>query len=115
MDDVIGLQEYLEFVMALALVLGLIALLAFGAKRFGFGAIVSQRGKSKRLALTEVIPIDGKRRLILVRRDNAEHLILLGPTSDTLIEKNILHDGDTNFAQALDMATSSKEPTDVVQ
>jgi flagellar protein FliO/FliZ len=42
----------------------------------------------KRLSVLEVLPIDGKRRLVLLRRDAAEHLVLLGIGGDLLIESN---------------------------
>jgi hypothetical protein len=37
----------------------------------------------------EVAPLDGKRRLVLLRRDDTEHLVLLGQESATVIEANI--------------------------
>ncbi len=114
MNDVIGLENYLQFVIALALVLGLIGLFAFAAKRFGLGAVVTPRaGKpAKRLALSEIMQVDGKRRLILVRRDEAEHLILLGPTTDLLIEKNIVERGETTFENALQTAAETADNKD---
>ena len=33
--------------------------------------------------------VDAKRRLVLVRRDDVEHLILLGPASDLVVERGI--------------------------
>jgi len=33
--------------------------------------------------------VDAKRKLVLLRRDDTEHLILLGPNSDTLVEAGI--------------------------
>ena len=43
----------------------------------------------RRLALIEVRPIDAKRKLVLLRRDDREHLVLLGATGDLLIESGI--------------------------
>ena len=78
--------SYLRFVLALVLVLGLIALLAYAARRFGFAARSTGRRGDRRLAISEILAVDARRRLVLFRRDNVEHLVLLGPTQDLLIE-----------------------------
>lgn len=43
----------------------------------------------KRLAVVEHASVDGRRRLVLVRRDNVEHLIMTGGPVDVLIETGI--------------------------
>ena len=79
--------SYIRFLLALVLVLGLIALLAWAARRFGFAArsVGGLRGR-RRLTIAEILPIDARRRLVLLKRDEVEHLVLLGPTQDLLIE-----------------------------
>ena len=47
------------------------------------------RGREKRLGVVEAASIDGKRRLILLRRDDVEHLIMTGGPVDVLIETGI--------------------------
>ncbi|MEP3234067.1 MAG: hypothetical protein ABJO30_14675 [Hyphomicrobiales bacterium] len=42
-----------------------------------------------RLGVIEAAAVDNKRRLVLVRRDNVEHLIMIGGTSDILVEAGI--------------------------
>ena len=42
-----------------------------------------------RLGVIEAAAVDNKRRLVLVRRDNVEHLIMIGGTSDILIEAGV--------------------------
>lgn len=84
-------DTYLRFATALVLVLGLIGLAAWLARRYGLGGRVRGKGlkSGRRLAITEVCPVDAKRRLVLVRRDEVEHLILLGTASDLVIERGI--------------------------
>jgi len=86
-------SNYLQFFLALIFVLGLIGAVAVLLRHFGFGgAIRLQRrlkGERRRLEVTDVIPVDARRRLILVRRDDTEHLILLGMNDDILIESGI--------------------------
>lgn len=86
----IALTDYVRFMLALAFVLGLILGAALLAKRFGIGnqAPLRLRGQ-KRLAIVESMALDTKHRLVLVRRDQTEHLIVVGATSDMVIETGI--------------------------
>ena len=87
----------IQFIFALGFVIALLALFAYGAKRLGFIArvTVGANGKQeKRLNIVEIMPVDAKRRLVLIRRDNKEHLIMLGAERDLLIEQNIDHKPD---------------------
>jgi len=54
------------------------------------GAVAPYRkGAGRRLAVIEVAAVDTKRRLVLLRRDDREHLVLLGANSELLIESGI--------------------------
>lgn len=84
------LTTYLRFFLALVAVLALIGMLAWLARRYGLGgAMATQRGRVRRLGIVEVLPIDARRRLVLVRRDGVEHLILTGATHDLVVETGI--------------------------
>lgn len=84
------LSAYFRFVAALLFVLGIIGVFALLARRFVPGARnINRRGVKRRLSVVEVIPVDTKRRLVLLKRDDTEHLVMLGPTGDTVIERNI--------------------------
>ena len=84
------LTSYLKFAVALVFVLALIGVLAMLARRLGLAPrVITNRGK-RRLAIVEVLAIDARRRLVLVRRDAVEHLVLLGATHDTVIEGGIV-------------------------
>lgn len=55
----------------------------------------------KRLAVVEHANVDGRRRLVLVRRDNVEHLIMTGGPVDVVIETGIQSErGETVIARA---------------
>tara|TARA_R110000787_G_scaffold10590_3_gene35825 strand:- start:79 stop:390 length:312 start_codon:yes stop_codon:yes gene_type:complete len=83
-------STYFRFILALVFVLALIALIAWGARRFGLArGTVRATGGERRLDIVEVTPIDSKRRLVLVKRDGTEHLLLLGTTQDLVIETGI--------------------------
>lgn len=73
---------YLRFAIALALVLALIAGAAWVVRRLGLVGVAPTSRGGRRLSLVESLVIDTKRRLILVKQDDQEHLILLGPAGD---------------------------------
>lgn len=84
------LDTYMRFVLALLFVLALIGIVAWLARKAGLGTrVVRSKGMGKRLSIVEVSAVDGKRRLVLVRRDGVEHLVLLGATGETVIETGI--------------------------
>lgn len=84
------ISAYLQFALALVFVIALIGVFAVAARRFGFaGAVAAKGSTARRLAIVEVRPLDAKRKLVLIRRDDTEHLVILGPTSETLIEAKI--------------------------
>ncbi len=82
-------DAYFRFILALAFVVGLIGLCAWVFRRLGMTPRIGQRAANKRLSIVELSPLDGKRRLVLVRRDDIEHLVLLGPERDLVIETGI--------------------------
>lgn len=84
------LIPYIKYIAVLILVLGLIGLLAWIGRKMGMVPKADgKRGDRKRLGVTQVTSVDAKRKLVLVRRDDQEHLLLLGPERDLVIEQNI--------------------------
>lgn len=80
-----------QFVITLVTVLILIGLLYWLVQRFsGIRFAGAARGRVPRLALIDALAVDGRRKLVLVRRDNVEHLILIGGTSDLVVEPSIM-------------------------
>lgn len=82
------LSDYFRFLLALILVIGLILGLALLVRRFGGGGLTTRR-RSRRLGVVEATVVDPRRRLVLVRRDGVEHLLLVGGANDLLIEGGI--------------------------
>jgi hypothetical protein len=81
-----ALQSYMGTIVTACVIIGcvLLALLVFrminGRVRGGMGA---------RMGVTEYHEIDKSRRLVLVRRDDVEHLLLIGGPQDLVIEPRI--------------------------
>ena len=81
-----------RFFLAFLIVLGLIGATAWAVRRFGAGRLggSATRGRQPRLAVIDHATVDGRRRLILVRRDNVEHLLMIGGPTDVVVEPNIV-------------------------
>ena len=82
----------LTFFLAFVAVLALIGVAAWLVRRYAnsrLGANTS-RGRMPRLAVIDAAAVDGRRRLVLVRRDNVEHLLMIGGPSDIVVEQNIV-------------------------
>lgn len=80
---------YLQFALALIFVIGLILALGWLARRAGMGMPMLVKGRRRRLAVVEMVPVDPRRRLVLVRRDGVEHLLLVGGVTDLCVERGI--------------------------
>jgi flagellar protein FliO/FliZ len=61
-------------------------------RRLGIGRSRSgnERGKQSRLVVIEAAAVGERRRLVLIRRDNVEHLLMIGGPTDVVIEPNIV-------------------------
>jgi flagellar protein FliO/FliZ len=93
MDTLFGEgQSGLKVVLFLIVVLGVLALAYWLLRRFGGGRLVSgaTRGRQPRLALIDQAMVDRRRRLVLIRRDNVEHLLIIGGPSDVVVEQSIV-------------------------
>jgi hypothetical protein len=82
----------LKVLIALVAVLVLLAIAFWLVRRFGGGRLGSgaSRGRQPRLAVIDQAAVDGRRRLVLIRRDNVEHLLIIGGPTDVVVEQNIL-------------------------
>src|SRR3954465_1013962 len=89
-DDM--MQTPVNFILAFVFVLALIGLAAWLVRRFGGSRLGANtgRGRMPRLAVIDAAAVDGRRRLVLVRRDNVEHLLMIGGPSDIVVEPNIV-------------------------
>ena len=100
----------LRFVVALAVVLALIAVTGWVGRRYmGAGRLAGFTGKRRRLALVETLQIDGRTRVLLVRRDAAEHLIMVGGAGAVVIETGIVP--PPAFAAAVDAVNPASTGT----
>src|SRR6201989_1137364 len=82
----------LTFILAFVAVLWLIGVAAWLVRRFAGNRLGANPNRSRmpRLAVIDAAAVDGRRRLVLVRRDNIEHLLMIGGPTDIVVEPNIV-------------------------
>jgi hypothetical protein len=93
------MDQLQPYMMAIYAALGIAALiiLAVILTKLLRGNVRGRKGS--RLAISEYYEIDKSRRLVLVRRDDVEHLLLIGGGQDILIEDKIGTPATTSQAQ----------------
>ena len=83
--DLLDIARYLG---ALLLVLGLIGFAGLAARRFGLPGL-AKPASARRLKIVESLMISPRQRLVLVRRDGVEHLVMISPDGASVIEASI--------------------------
>ena len=75
-----GFLDFARAILGLAITLGLIGLAAYALRRYAPGLMERFQGTrgERRLQVIETLVLDPARRLILVRVDDEQRLILLG-------------------------------------
>ncbi len=96
-----------QFLLTVAIVLALLGMAIWFVRRYSgirLGGI--GRGRVPRLAVVDALPVDRRRKLVLIRRDNVEHLLLLGGPGDVVVETAIQRVRQRNPQQAAQMAAA---------
>lgn len=80
-----------QVIIAFVVILTLIGIFTWILARIkGMRIDTARRSRQPRLAVMDSTPIDNQRRLVLVRRDAVEHLILVGGETDIVVEQTIV-------------------------
>ena len=102
--------DLLSFLIWTLVIVSVLFAIGFGTKlylsgRLPFGTLLTP-GRERRLDVVEQSNIDGKRKLLLVRRDDVEHLIMTGGPVDVVIETGI---GSQSHSHAVARAATVSE------
>ncbi|MFN4310456.1 MAG: hypothetical protein ACK4FK_07685 [Ferrovibrio sp.] len=81
--------DFPQLAIAFGGLLILLALFYYGARAFSGGARFGKWRPGQRIGVVDSVPVDGARRLVLIRRDDTEHLVLLSNHGDVVIEAGI--------------------------
>lgn len=91
-----SLPAIIQYVLAFAIILGLLAVLAAALRRItgnkgrvAYAGSGGRHNQQQRLGVIDAVDIDAQRQLLLLRRDNVEHLVLIGGPNDLLVESGI--------------------------
>ena len=105
-------MQTLTFLFAFIAVLALIGVAAWLVRRFATNRLGTNpnRGRMPRLAVIDAAAVDGRRRLVLVRRDNVEHLLMIGGPSDIVVEPNIVRAMPSRDQMAPRPAVAGEQP-----
>ena len=119
------MQGPLTFFFAFVAVLALIGLAAWLVRRFASNRLGANtnRGRMPRLAVIDAAAVDGRRRLVLVRRDNIEHLLMIGGPTDIVgrlvaakvaeqIGQSVVADSRPGASGNVGLELASKAPPD---
>jgi len=96
--------------IVVGLAVALVLLFWVFRKIAGDGSMKPGRNRQPRLSVTDAAIVDDKRRLVLVRRDNIEHLVMIGGPSDIVIEQNIIREQARQPAPRPAEAAAPHEP-----
>jgi flagellar protein FliO/FliZ len=79
------LADLSRTIMGLGVVLLLLAVVFWLLRRFGPNGTAMQGTSERRLALVESLALDPRTRLLLVRHDHREHLLVVSSTGITTV------------------------------
>lgn len=68
------------------------------------------RGRQRRLAVIDTLNVDAKRSLLLIRRDNVEHLLVIGGAQDVVVETGIATEVEAPIRTAPRKTPARREP-----
>lgn len=120
MSSLFGLEapRAVQFAIAFAIILILLVLLGLVLRKVWGGRLImpgsdrSGRSRQPRLGIVDVYDLDRQRQLLLLRRDNVEHLLLIGGPNDVVIETNIVRVAGARVpAPAVDIGAERFEPS----
>lgn len=98
------LTDLSRVLLAFLAVVGFIAAAAFAVRSMGLAAGARALSRERRLSLVEALPIDARRRAIILRCDGREHLLILGQTGEMLVESNLPPRAQSDAGEADDAA-----------
>jgi hypothetical protein len=103
------LTAYWSYIVGALIVLAVLVLLFLVLRSIG-GRV--RGGKGARLGVSEYHEIDKDRRLVLVRRDDYEHLVLIGGAQDVVIETGIPLGFDRDYDDSFVARPMHNEPVE---
>ncbi|VAW08548.1 hypothetical protein MNBD_ALPHA05-2207 [hydrothermal vent metagenome] len=92
--------DFARILFGLTAVIGMIGIAAFAAKKAGLATASGGFVRKRRLRVVETLALDGRRRIAIIKCDDAEHLIVLGANNETVIAHDLDGASDEEDAPA---------------
>jgi flagellar protein FliO/FliZ len=83
------LPQIVRLLAALAFVIALMGGLSVILKKVGMPGTPNTPGHKRRMRIIESLPIDARRRAVLIQCDDKQHLVILGTSGETVIKTDI--------------------------
>jgi len=93
MEFMQSLPDLVRLLLALAIVVALMGGLAMLLKRLGLSGAAPQEAGGGRLKVLEKLPLDARRQLVLLSKDEEEHLVILSANGETVIHTSSIDRG----------------------
>lgn len=89
------LPDLARMMLALAFVLGLMGSLTYLLKKLGVSAnlVAPRNSKDRRLRIIESLPLDARRRLVILQCDEIQYLVILNANGETVLKNDITNVG----------------------
>lgn len=82
----VDLPQILRVILALIFIVSLMGGLSYILRRFGFTGEGMITTGQKRLSVQESLPLDARRRMVILCCDEIEYVVLFGANGETLLE-----------------------------
>lgn len=83
------LPQIVRLLAALAFVIALMGGLSIILKKVGLPGTPNTPGHKRRMRIVESLPLDARRRAVLIQCDNKQHLVILGASGETVVKTDI--------------------------
>ena len=116
MDSGLGYVELLRMIVALVFVLSLIFGILVVIKKYGknWGWNFNNfTGSTRRLEIKESLPVGPKQRVLIIRRDDIEHVIAIDSDRISILERDIQHLSQQKNTSQRNTDLDSSSPTTV--
>ncbi|MFG5118145.1 hypothetical protein [Methylorubrum sp. POS3] len=111
-DGSFVVQFLVIFLIILVLLVGAVLLFRrLSGRGTSLNGGANGRGRQPRLGIVDIYELDRQRQLILLRRDNVEHLLLVGGPNDVVIERHIQRGSGPRFAPEPELAADPTHET----
>jgi flagellar protein FliO/FliZ len=96
------IAEFLRAGAALLFTVGLMLCAYIGFQRLGPWLRTFQPDHTtRRLAVTQTLPLDARRKLVVIRFQDKEHLVLTGPSGDLIISEHAISEASLAIGRSV--------------